>query len=555
MASNPKKRLALSLQVKFLLMIALILLPVLGAIFVWNGFRAEKTAKNQVLNQARVLARQIVLTRQWISDCGGIMVAKNSEGARGTRYFFNDPMETSRGVYQRFTPSMVTKKLSEYSLRENLYRFRLASIHPLNPANRPNDFERVALFRFIHKGEKEVYVFNTNGEATSFYYSIPLYVDKACLDCHRGPAYTTGNIVGCLSIIFPAEHLKSALRTDHLRMAAAGIGLILLTTFTLFFLLRRLVISPMNSLKEMAGEISQGNLAARVQINTGDEFQQLGHAFNTMGEKLALNHEMMALEIAQATRELSQANRELKKMDRIKTEFFADMSHELRSPITAIQGAVDYLKRTLQDQEKQGYVEIIDKNSLRMFNLISDLFDLTKIEAGKLAWSFEESDIAELIREVIEILSLRAKESGVSICAQGVAIYVEMDYERIEQVLVNLIENAIKFSPPGSCVKIEAREEGQEVQVSVADQGVGISAADLQSIFKKFHTLPSSSGQGRTTGTGLGLTICKKIVEAHGGRIWAWSTGGRGSVFTFALPRHQADPSQPGPAGPAQRPR
>lgn len=544
MPPHPNNKVGFSLQLKFLLCITLIVFPLLGVIFVWNGVRAERTAKDQVLNQARVLARQIVLTRQWISDCGGIMVSKDSDGARNTAYFFNDPMETTRGTYQRFTPSMVTKKLSEYSLRENLYRFRLASIHPLNPANEPNAFERQAIFDFIHNGAEEVYVFNDQGRSAAFHYSIPLYADKACMRCHQEEQYTMGSIVGCLSIIFPSETLAAILRTDHLQMAGAGVGLVLLTTFTLFFLLRRLVINPVNRLKDMAGQISDGNLAARVHIDSADEFAQLGQVFNTMGERLAANHEMMAVEVAQATRELSQANRDLKDMDRIKTEFFADMSHELRSPITAINGAVEYLQRTIGDPDKKGYVEIIEKNCMRMFNMVSDLFDLTKIEAGKVVWSFEEVDIAELIGEVTEILSLQAKEHGVHICMEETSsIPVEIDPERMEQVMVNLIENAIKFSPRDSGIKIQTRLDDDEVEVSVRDQGEGISPQDLENIFRKFHTLPSSGGEGRPTGTGLGLTICKKIVEAHGGRIWAESGPGRGSVFFIRLPRRHPEAS------------
>ena len=119
------RRINLSLQSKFFLTIAFIVVPVLGLIFTWTGIRNEGQAVAQVLNQARILARQIVMTRQWVADCGGVMVSRDSLGARGTRYFYNDQLDTPRGMFQRFTPSMVTKKLSHYSMRENMYRFRL----------------------------------------------------------------------------------------------------------------------------------------------------------------------------------------------------------------------------------------------------------------------------------------------------------------------------------------------------------------------------------------------------------------------------------------------
>jgi signal transduction histidine kinase len=484
-----------------------------------------------------------VLTRQWIADCGGIFVARNSNGAKNINYFFYERINTPKGVYQRFTPAMVTKKLSNYSLKENLYSFHLASLHPMNPLNSPNFMDKMALHFIIKQGREELYLFEDTPDGQVFRYWIPLYVDNACLRCHANQGFTAGTIGGCLAIKFPAERLKATLRTDHWRMAGAGFTVLTFTTFILFFLLKWMVIKPLNKLKVMASEISAGNLESRVDLGTMDEFEQLGKVFNAMGDSLATNHKRMEIEIAQATREVSQANRELKKMDKIKTDFFADMSHEMRSPITAIKGAVDYLKRTINDEDRQNYVQIIDKNGNRLHNLISDLFDLTKIEAGKAGWQLEQGDLSELIKEVIEILGLQANEKNLSINYYGKGpVEVVMDPERIEQVLVNLCDNAIKFSLPGSDIDIRVEDLHDEVEVSVSDHGIGFAKENTKHIFEKFHTLPSSGGNGQTKGTGLGLTICKKIIEAHGGRIWAESVEGEGSVFTFRLPKRHPRP-------------
>src|SRR5512138_788958 len=111
---------------------------------------------DQVVNQARILTRQIILTRQWVTDCGGLMVLRGSSGA-GEVGFYDDRMETARGTYQRFTPSMVTKKLSQYSLRQDLYRFRLAGVNPLNPENQPDEFENASIIEFVHHRSTEAY--------------------------------------------------------------------------------------------------------------------------------------------------------------------------------------------------------------------------------------------------------------------------------------------------------------------------------------------------------------------------------------------------------------
>jgi len=528
------RRLKLSLRHKFFLSIVFIIVPILGIIFAWAGVRSERNATSQIVNQARILARQIVMTRQWISDCGGIMVDRSSEGASQTPYFFDDRLDTTRGTFNRFTPAMVTKKLSQYSLRENLYHFRLASLNPMNPDNAPDAFERMALVRFVHKGAKEVYLFDKEGDEPVFRYSLPLYVDQACMECHKD--FSTGTVAGCLSIFFPSEQIKHALQNTHLKLAGAGAALILLTIMTLFFLLRQVVIKPVNDLKGMATEISNGNLQARVHLDTGDEFESLGQAFNTMGQRLAENREIMEEKISQATRELSDANRELQQLDQLKTDFIADMSHELRSPVTAIKGGLDYLKRTIHKEENKTYLALIDNNLLRLTHLVSDMLDLTRIEAGKVNWNFEENDLSVLIREVIEILSFKAGEKSIELLYPGHSpVWVTMDLERIEQVLVNLIENAIKFSSRGKRVEIDARVQDSWVKVTVKDFGVGIAEKDLETIFQKFHTLPSGGGNSQTKGTGLGLTICRKIVEAHGGRIWAQSAEGQGSTFCFLL--------------------
>jgi signal transduction histidine kinase len=532
------KRFRSSLQRKFLLSIALIILPTLGVIFLWVGIQQEKLAIDQVVNQARVLVRQIILTRQWVSDCGGIMVLRESEGAKDIYpFFFDDRLDTARGVYQRFTPSMVTKKLSQYSLGQDLYRFRLAGANPLNPENKPDEFEEDALKRFATEGSKEFFRIETEGGRTYFQYMVPLVVDKTCLDCHQGQGFAQGAIGGGLSVFLPMERIKASLAADHLKLAASGFGLILLTVFTLFILLRRVVIRPLNDFTNMTTKISEGDLEARVNISTGDEFERLGDAFNSMAKGLSQSREVLEDRIKQATHELAEANRELQSVDKLKSDFLANMSHELRSPLTALRGGIDYLNRTISGQGNRDYLAIIDKNLSRLIHLVSDLFDFTKIEANKIEWSFQKENVSGLVQEVIEITRPLATTQHISIAYQYPGdIFAEIDLERIEQVLVNLVENAIKFSAPGTELQIAVGKDEDSVLVSVKDQGIGISQESLEAIFEKFHTLPASGPRNRGSGTGLGLAICKGIIQGHGGRIWAESTQGEGSVFYFSLP-------------------
>jgi len=531
------KRLHLSLQIKFLLSIILIIVPVLGIIFTWTGIQNEQQAKEQVLTQARVLSKQVILTRQWITDCGGIMVPLESKGAQNTTCFIDDRLQTSRGWYQRFTPAMVTRKLSQYSLKQDLYRFRLASLSPLNPANTPDDFEKRALTSFEQQRLDELFRFEKRDGKHYFQYIVPLYFEKGCLECHKMHKESSNAVRGGLSIFFPIDQMSLSIKNNHLKLAVYGTGLIFLTILTLFILMRRVVIKPLHEFEKMTSEIARGNLNARVNINTGDEFEKLGLAFNHMASRLSKGREFLEEKIIQATRELSEANQELKTLDQLKSDFLANMSHELRSPLTVIRGGIDYLNRKIKIEDNRNYLKIIDKNLTRLIHLVSDMFDFTKIEAKKIDWSFEHENLTLLIYEVIEIIRPLAIEKKIELIYEKPGdIIVEFDLERIEQVLVNLIENAIKFSDQKTEIRINVQQDPESVIVSIKDQGIGITGKNIETIFDKFSTAPSGRN-GKTEGTGLGLAICKAIVEAHGGKIWAESISGVSSTFYFTLPK------------------
>ncbi len=536
------RKFELSLQWKFFLSIVLIIVPTLGIIFTWTAVQHKKQSMDQVVNEARVLSRQIILTRQWVTDCGGIFVNLESEGAKNITCFFDDKLKTPGGWYQRFTPSMVTRKLSQYSKRQDLYRFRLASLNPLNPENSPDEFEANALKIFRKTGRREIFRFGHQNGSQYFQYMVPLYLEEQCLQCHHGQGDSPNKVRGGLSVFLPVDKMKLSVNRNHLKLAVSGTGLIFLTLGTLFFLMRRFVIKPLKNLEQMTDEISRGNLDARVSMNTGDEFEKLGYTFNLMAQRLSKSRESLQEKIAQATRDLSDANRELKTLDKLKSNFLANMSHELRSPLTVIRGGIDYLSRTIKIEDNRNYLNIIDKNLDRLINLVSDLFDFTKIEAKKIEWSLELVNLAELVQEVIEIINPLSVEKNIVINYQNPGdILVELDLERIEQVLVNLIDNAIKFSDPGTEIFIRVMEKQETATVAVTDQGIGIPGENLETIFEKFSTVPSGSNS-KTEGTGLGLAICEAIVEAHGGKIWAKSKPGESSTFYFTLPKKQSQP-------------
>jgi protein-histidine pros-kinase len=224
-----------------------------------------------------------------------------------------------------------------------------------------------------------------------------------------------------------------------------------------------------------------------------------------------------------------------------KSEFIASMSHELRTPLNAIIGFSEILKMKMAGElsEKQmHYVNNIYTSGDFLLNLINDILDLSKVEAGKIELNIEKIPVATTIDEATVLIKEMAAIHNVNIKKEidpGLE-FVDADKQRIKQVLFNLLSNAVKFSKEeGGTVTISAKKEGDMAQFSVSDTGIGIKPENLGKLFQKFEQLePGISA--KYGGTGLGLAICKQLVELHGGRMWAESKYGEGSIFTFILP-------------------
>lgn len=231
-----------------------------------------------------------------------------------------------------------------------------------------------------------------------------------------------------------------------------------------------------------------------------------------------------------------------KELEQMKTNFVSHVSHELRTPLVAMEKSISLIlsKSTGEISETQEqFLSIADRNLKRLGLLINDLLDLSKLEAGKMEMKLEPTAIGQVIGETVEALSVWAGTKFVALKKEiepGVPD-VQIDANRIIQVLTNLVGNAIKFTPASGCVTLRAAYSSgaKEVRVSVEDTGIGISPEDLPKVFDKFY----QTGERASTdisGTGIGLTIAKEIVERHGGRIWAESEKGAGAKFIFTLP-------------------
>jgi signal transduction histidine kinase len=314
--------------------------------------------------------------------------------------------------------------------------------------------------------------------------------------------------------------------------------------------------------------IAQGNLDQRIEVKTHDEIQTLGETFNQMTaslrESIAARERAAAdlrelnatLEdrVEERTRELQaladrleQANRELTELDRLKTQFLANVSHEFKTPLTSIQAFSEILVDEVEDGtvaqsgEAGRFLGIIHSESQRLGRLIRNLLSLSQIESGRIVWHVSRFPLEEAVDAALDGVLPLLKEKGIAVdrVTEGDAAVVEADRDRIQEVATNLLDNAVKFSGAEGRIALRTRITGDNgtsmVQVTVRDHGCGIPPEKQESIFDRFSQVDPSDTREKG-GTGLGLAICREIVEHHGGRIWVESAPGEGAAFHFTLP-------------------
>lgn len=290
-------------------------------------------------------------------------------------------------------------------------------------------------------------------------------------------------------------------------------SLISITVSGLFsYYLSKRITAPLREMHRVAHQIARGQFDQRVNIKTHDELGELGDTFNEMAQALA-------------------------GLEQMRKEFVANVSHDLRSPLTSLHGFVRaFLDDTVPNERKRHYYAIIQDQTERMMKLVNDLLDLARIEAGQLEIRPVAFNLSELVRQVVARLEpeLVKKQVNVELTAEETQdIHVVADPDRIDQVLVNLMQNAVQFSSPDSSVEVILKQEEQAV-VSIRDEGSGIRQEDIEAIWERFY----KADRARTTkaGTGLGLSIVKHLLDLHQSSIHVNSEVGHGSIFTFTLP-------------------
>ncbi|MCP4169688.1 MAG: HAMP domain-containing protein [Fuerstiella sp.] len=398
-----------------------------------------------------------------------------------------------------------------------------------------------------------------DGERFLKYYEAVTASDS-CLQCHNGKnaaTYQSGELVAMATVTLSMASVVDQLNHNRIILVASAIVTTFVAMLVAYLIVRYIIVKPVLHLKDVSDEIARGNLNLRAVINTGDEFEELSHAFNRMLRHMTtVNEELRGVNDSFGAKvdQLAQANMELFSSNALKDEFLATMSHELRTPLNSILGFSDVLANAanLDDRQKR-YVDNIRTSGRNLMVQINDLLDLAKIESGQMKLTPGPVNVRELVENQANQIMPLADQKNIDLRvlhAEPALPEVHQDAGKLRQILTNLLSNAVKFTPEGGRVRVTAQLKDEDTfEISVEDTGIGIPMQEQDQIFEKFRqgtTVPGERDHVKREfgGTGLGLSIVRELSRLLGGDVFLESEFGKGSVFLIQLPVEAPPPRQ-----------
>ncbi len=448
------------------------------------------------------------------------------------------------------------------------HRFALYKPDPTHEevvaSHRPQNvegYEAINDIRRMHASKEEfqeVDYENRDGEQPVYSYYGAVLARQTCIECHSDPHLfpeiigqpdrRVGDLLGVAHITFPLEVANRDIAQNNAILIAMAIVTAFMAMLAAYAIVRYVIVKPVLHLKEVSDSIAHGDLDQRADIRTGDEFEELSHAFNRMlRHLLTLQDELRQVNtnLDGKVDELAQANLSLHEMNKLKSEFLATMSHELRTPLNSILGFSELLAgaENIDDRQRR-YLKNIETSGHSLLSLIDDILQLAKIEAGKMDLHLQRFSLEELMDRSVASIRPLAERRNIELKWEpdpDVPI-VRQDAGKLQQILYNLLSNAVKFTPEGGRILVRAVRHGDDqVDLIVADNGIGIPLEDQATIFEKFRQGRTVPGEADALtreyeGTGLGLSIVKELTRLLGGEVLLESEFGKGSTFTVRVP-------------------
>ncbi len=393
-----------------------------------------------------------------------------------------------------------------------------------------------------------------------YHYFEPIYWSQTCYACHLAlidagvEAHSEGTSLQgnaapftVVKIVVPFDLTRKAINRARAILISVAILTIFIAMVVLYIIIRVLVVKPLKHLRSVSDAVRDGDLEQRATIETDDEFEELAVSFNLMLRSLTeTQNELQDVNQDLDTKvdQMAQLTMRLYELNRLKDDFLANMSHELRTPLNSIIGFSEVLHGIpeLSDQQKR-YTENIQNSGRVLLEMINDILDLAKIEAGKMEVKPSEFSLDVIVQAQCDIVRALSDEKNIDldVVVSGTDRPVYQDQTKIQQILTNLLSNAVKFTPEGGRITVTAGPaEDQQLCIAVADTGVGIAEEDREVIFEKFRQAASTVSPDNLAreymGTGLGLSIVQELCKLLGGEVKFESELGKGSTFTVVLP-------------------
>lgn len=521
-----------SLERKCRFLFGACLLVLITGSFWWYGSQTDRLVSEQNRRNAQALVYAIIAAEHW------------------------SKLETNE-EFKRFLVEPVAAEMKNQE-----YQWRTINPNSTDGRRQPQDeleIELLQRWKYIDQQKPE------DAEAKSppnhqrhlpdqheYQYYQPIYTKSTCVECHRiiesNQDLLEGDLLRIIQVRTPDYESIKAQNQNRALLLTIAIITVFLAMIALYVIVRYVIVKPLSHLREVSDEISRGNMELRADIHTGDEFEELGDAFNRMLRHLGgVQDELRNVngDLDHKLDELAQANMRLYEMNRLKSDFLATVSHELRTPLNSIIGFSDVLGSiaSLDDKQKR-YVQNIQRSGRMLLEMINDILDLAKIESGKMEVRPAEFRIEQVVSAQCDMARPLTEKKNIDLDYDIEPGLPELfqDHAKVQQILSNLLSNAIKFTPEGGRIGITAaRNRAGQLQLVVTDTGIGISEEDQQAIFEKFRqgtaAVPGGDAMTREySGTGLGLSIVKELCRLLGGEVSLESELGKGSTFTITLP-------------------
>lgn len=511
----------MTLKGKFILAVVGILIVSFGLLILYTSFLQNRLILGQAEQQARMLYRQVLLTRQWVADHQGLFLVQSETTRPNT--FLNEPVMTTRTglVLVKRNPAMVTRELSEYAAKNGMAWFRVTSLKPINPDNSPDAFEHESLQRFL-AGHGEHLTIARNADGRVLRYAAPLVTETSCLTCHSEHGYHPGEIRGALSITIPIAWADSFIADNNATIVLLGLLSIGTAAVVMLLLFNRLVTRPIHQLAHAMTAFPEQTVEALDLPTTKDEIGRLSVSFSALCQRLSTSQQALAAASEQGFR--------AEKLAAL-GQLTAGIAHEINNPLAGMLNCVKTMQEEPENLDLQKrYLPLLHKGLKRIELTMRQLLNYGRVNPLRI----HQVDIDMVILDCLELLGHRLGNIVVNLDLRFNSLCC-IDSEAIKQIVMNIALNATQAMPDGGNLNIATHEAEGSVVLTIEDSGVGIAREMRDRIFDPFFTT-KEVGEG----TGLGLAVTLAMVQRLNGQIEVRSEPGQGATFvvTLSIDRH-----------------